>query len=142
MSDLNDFKSKPIPINYTKSIYGFSSPFNFNNKYLFDLTIKFKDKKEISFKRLEDKKKSAIINIDDNVEFKNLDTFDLSVTLIPDGIEDSHIMTGKIPHDVTSHIQNDEKLFLEFSQNETGKTICYCYFLGNDIIHYGVTPPN
>lgn len=142
MSDLNDFKSKPISINYTKSIYGFSSPFNFNNKYLFDLNIKFTDKTEKRFRRLEEKKKSAIINIDDDVEFKKMESFDLSVTLIPDGIQDSHVMVGKIPHDVTTHIQNDEKLFLEFSQNETGKTICYCYFLGNDIIHYGVTPPN
>ena len=51
-------------------------------------------------------------------------------------------MDGNLNHDNTSYIQKDDNLFIEFSQNSLGFTVCNCSFIGMDFNKICVSPPN
>ena len=142
MSKSINIHSKPIPINYTTSLYGFSAPFKNPNKYYFELEVVFKDKNKKVFRTIEDRKHSELIDFNDNIKFNDLVNYDLKVTQIPDNIDKVYNLTGEISMENNSHVQNTKDLYIEFSKNDMGFTLCICHFLGSEITTYGVTPPN
>jgi hypothetical protein len=142
MSD-NDLRSSPIsiPINYQKSNYSFSDPFNPNKKYLFCLNILDKNNEEKKFNKLEKNKYSYLIDIDDDILYSEIDKFHIIVTELsfPDKV---YQMKGSINHDLSNFTQKDENFYIEFSKNNHGNTICSCYFIGIDFNSMFISPPN
>jgi len=132
--------SKPIPINYTKSYHGFSDPHN-SSKYLFCLELGMKDKSIKNFNKVEDSKYSHIIELDDELNYKDIVNFNVNVSELPfNGT--NYSMYGIIDHESTNFTQKDENFYIEFSQNNTGNALCTCYFIGVDFSTIFVSPPN
>lgn len=133
--------TKPIPISYTKSYHGFSEPPNSNNKYLFCLELELNDKSIRNFNKVEDKKYSYIIELDDEIKYQNINSFNIFVSEIPFN-GNSYSMNGKIDHNMSTFTQKDENFYIEFSRNNNKDTICTCYFTGVDFDSIFVSPPN
>ena len=142
MSNNIDIHSKPIPINTVRSLYGFSAPFKNPNKYYFELYVIFKDNSSKVFRKIDDKKYADLIDLKDEIIFSELKSYNLKVTQIPDNIDKVCTLSGQIFDDKSCHVQNTKDLYIEFSKNDLGLTLCLCHFLGSDITTYGVTPPN
>ena len=133
--------TKPIPITYTKSYHGFSEPPNSNNRYLFCLELGMSDKSIKNFNKIENKKYSYIVEIDDNIKFQQIESFNIYVSEIP-FVGNNYSMFGKIDHDYSTFTQKDENFYIEFSTNNNKDTICTCYFTGVDFDTMFVSPPN
>ena len=133
--------TKPIPISYTKSYHGFSEPPNSNNKYLFCLELELNDKSIRNFNKVENRKYSYIIELDDEIKYQNIDSFNIFVSEIPFN-GNSYSMNGKIDHNMSTFTQKDENFYIEFSRNNNKDTICTCYFTGVDFDSIFVSPPN
>ena len=68
---IND--TKPIPIKYTKSYHSFSDPSGPRNRYLFCLELGMKSTIIKNFNKIEEGKYSYIVDIDDNITYKDKD---------------------------------------------------------------------
>ena len=134
-------ETKPIPINYTKSCYSFSDPSAPKNKYLFSLELKLNNGTIKKFNKLENNKYSYIIDVEDEINYKDIKSFNINVIEIP-FTSQSYSMNGMINHDSTNFTQKDENFYIEFSQNNNGDAICTCYFIGVDFNTMFVSPPN
>ena len=134
-------ETKPIPINYTKSCYSSSHPSAPKNIYLFSLELKLNNGTIKKFNKLENNKYSYIIDVEDEINYKDIKSFNINVIEIP-FTSQSYSMNGMINHDSTNFTQKDENFYIEFSQNNNGDAICTCYFIGVDFNTMFVSPPN
>jgi len=132
--------STPIPIKYTKSYHSFSDPSSPNNKYLFCLELGLK-KSFKNINKIESKKYSYIVDIDDNILYSDINYFNIFVAELPFNGQ-NYQMKGKIDHTLSTFSQKDENFYIEFSQNNNGSAICTCYFTGVDFNTIFVSPPN
>jgi len=130
----------PIPIKYSKSCHSFSNPNNQTQNYLFELIIDLNNKDKKIFIGLESDKHCKLINTKDQIKFDEIKTFRIIVKRIPE--EMNYQMEGKITSDQSFYTQNNENLFIEFSQNSSGYTICNCSFVGYDFFKICASPPN
>jgi hypothetical protein len=130
----------PIPIKYSKSCHSFSNPNNQTQNYLFELIIDLNNKDKKIFIGLESDKHCKLINTKDQIKFDEIKTFRIIVKKIPE--EMNYQMEGKITSDQSFYTQNNENLFIEFSQNSSGYTICNCSFVGYDFFKICASPPN
>ena len=85
-------------------------------------------------------KHCKLINTKDQIKFDEIKTFRINVRKIPE--EMNYQMEGKIIQDQSFYIQQNENLFIEFSQNSNGYTICNCSFVGFDSFKICSSPPN
>ena len=134
-------ETKPIPINYSKSCYSFSDPSAPNKKYLFSLELVLNNGTLRKFNKLESNKYSYIVDIDDEINYDDINRFNIHVTELP-LTENNYTMFGKVCHDSSTFTQKDENFYIEFSQNNNGNAICTCYFIGIDFNTMFVSPPN
>jgi hypothetical protein len=134
-------ETKPIPINYTKSCYSFSDPATPKKNYLFSLELGLEDGTLRKFNKIENNNYSYIVDIDDDVVYNNIRSFNIFVTELP-FTNTNYSMTGTINHDSSNFTQKNETFYVEFSQNNNGNAICTCYFMGVDFNTMFVSPPN
>lgn len=130
----------PIPIKYSKSCHSFSNPNNQIQNYLFELIIDLNNKDKKIFISLETDKHCKLINTKDQIKFDEIKTFRIIVKKIPE--EMNYQMEGKITQEQSFYTQYNENLFIEFSQNSNGYTICNCTFVGFDFFNICASPPN
>jgi hypothetical protein len=130
----------PIPIKYSKSWHSFSNPNNQTQNYLFELIIDLNNKDKKIFIGLESDKHCRLINTKDQIKFDEIKTFRIIVKKIPE--EMNYQMEGKITPEQSFYTQYNENLFIEFSQNSNGYTICNCSFVGSDFFKICASPPN
>lgn len=141
MSTRNLSDTQPIPIKYTKSYHGFNDPSKPCNKYLFCLELGLKNVTIKNFTKMEDNKYSYLIDIEDNIDYNEMTNFNIFVSELPFNGQ-SYSMKGEINHTLSTFTQKDDNFYIEFSQNNTGSTICTCYFTGVDFNTMFVSPPN
>ena len=134
-------ETKPIPINYSKSCYSFSDPSGPKKNYLFSLELTLKNGTLRKFNKVENNKYSYIIDIDDEIIYNDITNFNIHVAELPFN-DNTYSMFGKLSHESSTFTQKDENFYIEFSQNNTGITICTCYFIGVDFNTMFVSPPN
>jgi len=143
---MSEIKTIPIPIKnkikYSKSWHSFSDPYNQIQNYLFELNIIMNDDDKKTFIKLESTKHSNIIFIKDQIKYNNIKSFKLYVKKIPDECSMNYEMQGNIDQNQSFHTQQDENLFIEFSQNSNGFVICNCTFIGIDFSKICISPPN
>lgn len=133
--------SIPIPINYTKSYHSFSDPSSPNCRYLFCLELGLKTFTLKNINKIETKKYSYILDIDDEILYNDIKDFNIYVSELPFNGQ-SYSMKGSIDHSMSTFSQKDENFYIEFSQNNNGNAICTCYFTGVDFETMFVSPPN
>ena len=136
MNDKNITLNIPIKRN---NYYHFSD-FNNSTQYIFLLNIY--GAKNITFKKIEDNKYSHIITLDDKIKLNNIESYKLSVYVLNNNINTKFELEGDIIHTQTSSTERNNNLYIEFSQNECGYTLCTCFYTGLDYNKLFVSPPN
>ena len=144
MSEIKTINSIPIPIpiKYSKSWHSFSDPNNQIQKYLFELEITMNSDERKIFKNLESDKHSNLIITKDKIKLSEIKSFKIIVSKLPYNYSFNYHLEGLINHDNTSYTQQDENLFIEFSKNSNGFTLCNASFIGVDFEKLCITPPN
>ena len=130
-----------IPKKYKNNIYGFSD-FNNLSQYIFSLSINGNKIKNINFKNIEDTKYSHLIKIDDQIKLDDIESYKVSVKILANNITSYYELEGNIIHNQSSSTQNNNNLYIEFTQNENGYAICSCFYTGLDYNKLFVSPPN
>ena len=134
--------TEPIPIKYSKSWHSYSDPNSQIQKFLFELIIVLKSDEKKIFRNLENTKHSNLIFLKHKIDFSNIKEFKVCVSKVPYMDMNTYEMEGNLNHNNTSYMQKDNNLFIEFSQNSMGFTVCNCSFLGMDLNKICVSPPN
>lgn len=135
--------SKPISIVkedfYTKSQYGFDIPPYGGSAFIFELILTCKNSEKKYFRKIEYKKYSQLIDLSDNIQYSNLKKFNVSIRKIIDN--NAHKMSAEILHQCNYFNKNDNDIYIEFTKNDLGNTLCTCYFMGIDFNTLAVSPP-
>ena len=140
-SDLR-FVSEPIPIKYTPSKYSFNDPSFNDSSYLFNLKITNEDNTIKNFTKIEKKKYSNLIELDDNIDYSKIKNFKVNVIKIPSTETNEFILESEFNNETNSFSKRSEDIYIEFTQNNTNMTICNCYFIGVDFNSIFISPPN
>jgi hypothetical protein len=132
----------PIPIKYSKSWHSFSDPNSQIQKYLFELNITLTNNEKKIFRNLESDKYSNLIFLKHQIKFSDIANFSVSVSRLPFDMSFNYELDGLINHEQSAYSQKNENIYIEFSQNSNGYTICNCTFVGMDFSKICVSPPN
>ena len=135
-------KTQPIPINYARNNYGYSDFNNNTNKYLFQLFIYGKNIGKKYFRNLEDNKYSHLIDLYHKINLADIEFYKVSVSTFPSELPTIYNLNGKINQNESSSTQRNDNLYIEFTQNDNGFTICSCFYIGMDHNKIFVSPPN
>jgi hypothetical protein len=120
----------PKSITYTKSWHSFSDPNSQIQKLLFELKITTNNSTKI-FRNLESDNHSSLIILKDQIKFSDIQKFTICVSKLPFEIKSIYELEGIINHNQSFYTEKNENLYVEFSQNSNGFTICNCSFLKN-----------
>ena len=66
------------------------------------------------------------------MNFIDLDKFKVTVTKITNENISNFNLSGKIDHTKSSFSDSNSNIFIEFSKNDMGYTLCNCILLNND----------
>ncbi len=127
--------SKPILI--PSPTYTLSND-SFDKLFCFDLQITTKNNKYKSFSCYNTKEYANLIKTSHKIEFDNLDKYEINVI----HGDTSFKLKGSINNDMSSFVDKNDNLFIEFSQDAVGHTDCTCYFLKKNINFLCISPPN
>ena len=141
---MTDSRSSPIniPKKYTKSKYSFNVPPSDSSTFFFELEIEFNDNKKKMFRKIEDKKYSNLILLEDNIEYSKLKKFNISITKIPSHDTKKYYMEDTFNKKSNYYSNKNNDIYIEFSKNSVGLTLCNCYYAGIDFTETFVSPPN
>ena len=141
ISNLNN-RSNPIPIKYIKNTHGFSDSNGNINKYHFELIINGLIIGEKYFSNFEESKYSYLIDIKDEIKLSEINTYKASITVYSTNIPIFYKLEGKINQNESCSIQRNDNIYVEFSKNDIGFTICSCFYTGLDYNKIFASPPN
>ena len=142
MTDNNTLiMTKPMNIRYTKNYYGFSDSNTNINKYVFELVIKGKTIGIQYFRKIEDTKYSNLIKIADNVKLSDIDSYVASIIILPNEDHNNYELEGMINKTESSSTQRSHNMYIEFTKNDIGKTLCNCFYTGLDHNKIFASPP-
>lgn len=134
--------TQPISIKYEKSVYSFNDPSSNNCSYLFNLKITLKDGTNKDFIKIEKKKYSDLIEIDDNVNYCDITNYSIEISKIPFDDKKIFKIKEKFNNITNSYNKRTEDIYIEFTKNSNDKVLCRCYFIGVDFNSIFISPPN
>jgi len=144
MSDNKYIPSKPIPIKrqHVPSKYSFNNPPNDNTTYFYELILTFNDNSKKTFKKIDTKKYTQLIELNDQIEYSKIKSFYITISKIPAyGICDK-TLSCNIDQNISSFTKRENDIFIEFSKNGVDYTMCSCYYVGVDFSNIFISPPN
>jgi len=131
--------SNPIPIKNSNSLSNnYLSNNSFDNIYCFNLKIITNNTKEKQFSCYNTKKYANLIKTSHKIEFDDIKAFEVTLSYG----DNSFYLKGNINNTLSSYIEKNDNLFIEFSQDSFGNTICSCYLLNKNINNLCISPPN
>jgi hypothetical protein len=130
----------PIPQSTSKNNLQDYNLYNdtFDNYYRFNLKIITTNDNEQMFSSYNNKEYANLIKTYHNIEFNNLKQYELNIL----HKEQFFILKGEINKDLSTFVDKNENIFIEFSQDCSGNTDCTCYFLNKNIDSLCISPPN
>jgi hypothetical protein len=135
-------RSIPIPIKQSTSQNNLQdyNLYNdtFDNYYRFNLKIITNNNNEQIFSSYNNKEYANLIKTYYHVEFNNLKKYELNIF----HKEKFFILKGEINNDLSTFVDKNENIFIEFSQDCSGNTDCTCYFLNKNMDSLCISPPN
>ncbi len=135
----NKTTSEPIPIPSPTKISSYTlSNDSFDKLYCFDLKIITRNNNCESFSCYNTKEYANLIKTSHKLEFNNLDKYEINVI----HGDNSFKLKGEINNNMSSYVDKNDNLFIEFSQDAFGHTDCTCYFLKKNIDFLCISPPN
>jgi hypothetical protein len=141
ISNLNHI-SQPIQIKYTPNYYGFSNPNNNTSRYLFELLINGKIIGKKYFKNLEETKYAHLIKLNHKIKLSNIDSYKALLSIYSLNSTISYELEGIINQYESSSTHYSDKLYIEFTKNDIGYTLCSCFYTELDNNKIFVSPPN
>lgn len=135
-------RTQPIPIKYAKSCHGFSDSNNDTSRYLFELVINGQSIGKKYFRNLEDTKYSHLVKLNHKIKLSDIKSYKASVSIYPSEIPLMHELEGEINQDESSSTQRSDNLYIEFTKNDMGFTMCSCFYTGLDQNKIFASPPN
>jgi hypothetical protein len=124
---------------YYADNYSYNYPGSDHFKYLFELIIKFEDGKKKVIRKIESVPECEIINEKNQIEYNNLNYFQLSIAQIPFKSVVAFDIEGEIENDNNDlFIQSDNNIYIEFIKKDVN-VICTCKLLNLSQI-YGTSP--
>lgn len=134
--------SQPISIKYEKSVYSFNDPGSNNCSYLFNLKITLKDGSNKNFIKIEKKKYSDLIELEDNINYGDITKYSIEISKIPFDEKKLFKIEEKFNNMTNSYNKRTEDIYIEFTKNSNNKVLCRCYFIGVDFDSIFISPPN
>ena len=129
--------SLSIPIKYNFSDY------NIINQYIFSLVINGNNIPEnLTFKNIEQNKYSHLIKLGNNIKLKDIKNYKVKISVISNNIINEYELEDDIEHNRKCSIHKNNNIFIEFTQNDNGITLCSCFYIGLDYNRLFVSPPN
>jgi len=135
-------KTQPIPIKYAKSYHGFSDSNNDTSRYLFELVINGQVIGKKYFRNLEENKYSHLIKLGHKIMLSEIKSYKASVSIYPSETPLTHELEGEINQNESSSTQRNDNLYIEFTKNGMGFTMCSCFYTGLDQNKIFASPPN
>jgi len=92
-----------------------------------------------SIKKIESKPHSKLIKFSDKIKFTDIEFFNMTVSHEIDNSSLDYSLEGKVDNNKTTYIQQNNNIFIEFTNNTNGYALCSCSLTINNIF---VSPPN
>lgn len=118
--------TKSLPNTYAHSI----TP---TIRYLFELKLSLKEEIKM-IKKIESHNESNLLSLEDNIDYRDVEKFRLTVLKLTGEKMKNFNLEGKIDQKKKHSSFTNDDLYIEFCQNDLGKCICKSYFLNNDQI--------
>ena len=140
---MSDSTSSPIniPKKVTKSKFSFNEPPSDASHYYFELEIEINGEKK-TFKKIEDKKYTLFFDVDQNIRYNDINDFKVTIAKFPNSDFIPTVLKGKIQQELNSYSLKENNIYIEFTQNDMGFTMCNCYYAGIDFTQMFISPPN
>lgn len=135
-------KSNPVQIKYTKNQHGFSDPNNDSCRYLFELIINGQNIGKKYFRNLEENKYCHMIKLSHKIKLSDIQNYKASISIHPSDSQSSFEIEGQINQYESSSIQRSDNIYIEFTKNDMGYTMCSCFYTGLDQNKIFASPPN
>ena len=110
----------------------------FDNFYRFNLKIVTNNNNEQIFSSYNNKEYANLIKTSYHIEFNNLKQYEINIF----HKDQFFILKGKVNNDLSTFVDKNENIFIEFSQDCSGNTDCTCFFLNKNIDNLCISPPN
>jgi len=131
MSTIYNTITSPININN-----GYAHPIN---KYRFFLYIYDTNNNEICIKKIESKPHAKLIKFSDKIKFSEINNFKVIISHEMDSNMLDYTLEDVININQTTSIHQNDNIFIEFTNNNNGYSLCSCSLTTNNIF---VSPPN
>lgn len=109
------------------------------NKYIFYLYIYDSNKNEKHIKKIELKPHSKLIKFSDKIKFSDITNFKVIISHEMDNNALDYSLEDNINTKQTTSIHHNNNIFIEFTNNNNGYSLCSCSLTTNNIF---VSPPN
>lgn len=121
--------TEAIEYNLSHNLYG--------NLYLFNLKIITTDGEKI-FKYNETTQHSNLIKSSDKILYSDLKKYEVTINYN----DNLYHLTDSIYQNSSFYTGQNNNMFIDFSQDDLGYTICTCYYITKDINTLCISPPN
>ena len=134
--------TQPMPIKYAKSYHGFSDSNNDTSQYLFELVINSQVIGKKYFRNLEKIKYSHLIKLNHKIKLSDINSYKASVSIYPSETPIIYEIEGEINQNESCSNQRSDNLYIEFTKNDMGFSMCSCFYTGLDQNKIFASPPN
>tara|TARA_Y100000389_G_C17215922_1_gene390858 strand:- start:242 stop:688 length:447 start_codon:yes stop_codon:yes gene_type:complete len=128
MEQLNLSKQKQLTKSYPNT---YAHSINPGIRYLFELKLTLEEEIKM-IKKVENKNESELLSEEGDIDYKDIEKFNLTVLKISGQNINDYSLSGKIDRKRKNMSFSNDNLFIEFCENESGKCICKTQFLSND----------
>ena len=119
MEQLNLSKQKPLTKSYPNT---YAHSINPGIRYLFELKLTLEEEIKM-IKRVENKNESELLSEESDIDYKDIEKFNLTVLKISGQNINDYSLSGKIDRKRKNMSFSNDNLFIEFCENESGKCI-------------------
>lgn len=134
-------KSEAIPIPRKHHRYCYSIPKQSPTKYLFELRLGLNDGSYVSVRKIEENRYTSLISNEDNINYENIVSYSIHVSLIPDEVENIHTNSGYIKTFMSFFSNQDNNIYIEFNRLNNGKATCTCRYVDYNNLGLSISPP-
>ena len=135
----------PIPIpkkKYTSSRFSFNQPPSGNEKFFFTLKITLSNGEKKTFRKLENKKYTTLIDESHKIKFNDLDKIKVMIDKVPSNDNKEREIECNIDHNSNIFTKKLNDIYIEVTKNSLDFIICKCYYIGVDFDNVFISPPN
>lgn len=140
MSGIYQESSRAIQIKKTNR-YGYSISPKFPTKYLFELRLGLDDGSYVTFRKMDENRYTELIKNNDNISYKNIQTYSIYISVVPDNIEKTFSNSGYLKNFMTFFSNQDNNIYIEFNRLNNGKATCTCRYVDYNNLGLSISPP-